>query len=131
MINGAEKFGGPVTIATPGFQSSQQLQRTGLLLSNGNIYLGFGSQGDNPPWHGWLLQYDAGSLNLVNAWNSTAGADAGGIWMGGQGIAADASGNVLFSTGNGDWNGTTQLGQSVVKLDPNLAVHRLLHAVRP
>ncbi len=122
LISGAEKFGGPTVIATAGFSSKQQLQRPGLLLSNGNIYIAFGSQGDYAPWHGWILQYDAGSLNLVNAWNSTTEADAGGIWMGGQGLAADASGNLLFTTGNGDWNGTTQLGQSAVKLDQNLAV---------
>ena len=122
LIDGSEKFGGPVLIASTGFSSKQQLQRPGLLLANGNIYIAFGSQGDHAPWHGWIFSYDAGSLNQLNVWNSTVEADAGGIWMAGQGLAADSSGNLFFATGNGDWNGSTQLGQSVLKLDPTLAV---------
>ncbi len=122
LFTGGEKFGGPVLMAATEFNSQQQLQRPGLLLANGNVYIAFGSQGDFAPWHGWIFSYDAGSLNQVNVWNDTVEADAGGIWMGGQGLAADASGDLMFATGNGDWNGTTQLGQSALKLDPNLAV---------
>ncbi len=38
--------------------------------------------------------------------------------MAGDGLAADASGNIFFATGNGSWNGTTNLGDSIVKLGP-------------
>lgn len=40
----------------------------------------------------------------------------GGVWASGKGIAADGNGNILFETGNGSVAGTTDLGQSFVKL---------------
>ena len=38
--------------------------------------------------------------------------------MSGGGLAADSSGNIFFATGNGTWNGTTDYGDSIVKLGP-------------
>jgi uncharacterized membrane protein len=38
--------------------------------------------------------------------------------MSGGGIAADAGGNLYFATGNGDWDGVTEFGDSVLKLGP-------------
>jgi hypothetical protein len=38
--------------------------------------------------------------------------------MSGGGVAADATGNLYFATGNGTWNGTTDFGDSIVKLGP-------------
>ena len=68
ITTGAEKFGGPVIISAsvPGtgydnvggvitFSALWQLQRAGLLLLNGTVYIGFGSHGDIDPWHGWLI----------------------------------------------------------------------------
>ncbi|MBV9620890.1 MAG: PQQ-binding-like beta-propeller repeat protein, partial [Gammaproteobacteria bacterium] len=37
-------------------------QRPGLVFSNGVVYVGFGSSGDNYPWVGWLLAYDGTTL---------------------------------------------------------------------
>ncbi|MEO8727153.1 MAG: Ig-like domain-containing protein [Acidobacteriaceae bacterium] len=125
VTSGQEKFGGPVVITSTGFQPKEQLQRPGLLLANGNVYIGFGSQGDTDPYHGWLFAYDGTSLGQSAAWNITS-ADGqhprGAIWMGGSGIAADSAGNIYVATANGEWNGTTDLGQSVVKLSPALTV---------
>ena len=122
VTTGAEKFGGPVVINTGSWDSSQHLQRPGLLLANGNVYIAFSSNEDVEPYHGWVFAYNASTLNLVTAWNATAGAKAGGIWMGGSGIPADNSGHLFFTTGNGDWNGSTALGQSAVELNGTLAV---------
>jgi len=41
-----------------------------------------------------------------------AGWVQGGIWMSGRGPAVDASGNVYYMVGNGDWNGTRNFGES-------------------
>ena len=130
ITTGAEKFGGPVTINGPAWDASQHLQRPGLMLANGNVYIAFGSNGDVQPFHGWIFAYNASNLSQVAVWNDTATGGEGGIWMGGAGIVGDVFGNLFVSTGNGDWDGKTQFGQSVVKLSPSLAVDRLLHALR-
>jgi len=111
-----------VKIAASGFASKEQLQRTALLLANGNVYFAFAGQGDHPPYNGWIFGYSTGGLQQVAALNDTAGGSAGGIWMSGQGLAADNGGDIYFSSGNGDWNGTTQFSNSWVKLSPALKV---------
>ena len=45
----------------------------------------------------------------------TAGEGAG-VWMAGQGAAADAQGFLYVLTGNGDFDGATQWGESFLKL---------------
>ncbi len=124
--SGAERPGSPVLISADGFDARQEFNRPALLLANGNIYVAFSyPYADWPPYHGWLFAFDAVSLRQVATWNDTpeGGADGeGGIWMGGAGPAADDDGNVYVSTGNGTWNGTTDLAMSVVKLDSTLHV---------
>jgi hypothetical protein len=140
---GTEKLGGPVKISAsfPGngdgsvngiidFISHRQLQRAALLLSNERIYIGFASYGDATPSHGWIIAYDANTLNQVAVYNTTpddvpnrpSGAlpGMGTIWQGGQGMAADSFGNIYFITGNGDFNGINDLGDSIIKLTPDL-----------
>ncbi|HTS06452.1 MAG TPA: choice-of-anchor D domain-containing protein, partial [Candidatus Eisenbacteria bacterium] len=76
ITTGAEKFGGPVVLqaSVPGtgeggstltFNALRENQRPGLLLNNGVVYLAFGSHGDNSPWHGWVLGYNAATLQQV------------------------------------------------------------------
>ena len=125
-LNGSDRVT-PVVISASGFQPKVQLQRPGLLLANGNVYIAFGSQGDNGNYHGWIFAYSPSSLARIGVWNTTpapcsASTCAGAIWMGGSGIAADSSGNLYVMTGNGDYNGSTNFGQSFVKLSPNLTV---------
>ncbi|HEY3929687.1 MAG TPA: Ig-like domain-containing protein [Candidatus Koribacter sp.] len=122
ITTGAEKFGGPVTVTATGFDPKMQLQRPALLLANGNVYISYGSNDDHLPYHGWMFAYDAGSLAQVSVWNTTTEADAGAIWMGGAGPAADSNGNIYVSTANGDWDGSQQFGQSIVKLSPTLGI---------
>ena len=125
----AEKFGGPVqiTASVPGtasdgsggvvsFNPKQHSQRAGLLLTNGHVIIGFSSHCDNGTWHGWLLSYNAGTLAQEAAFNASPNGSGNGIWMSGGAPAADASGNIYFPTGNGDWNGTTDWGDSILKL---------------
>ncbi|MDP9159402.1 MAG: hypothetical protein M3O09_04135 [Acidobacteriota bacterium] len=122
LITGQEQGSSPVVVATPGWQAKEQLQRPGLLLANGSVYFGIGSQGDNLPYHGWIFAYSAASLAQVGVWNSTSTGSEGAIWMAGSGIAADAAGNVYVITSNGSWNGSSDLSESFVKLSPNLTV---------
>jgi hypothetical protein len=126
VTNGNERPSSPVVISASGFQPKEQLQRAGLLLANGNVYIAFGSQGDNLPYHGWIFAYSAGSLAQIAVWNSTSTGSGAAIWMAGAGISADSSGNLYVMTGNGfsdtDYNGSTNWAQSFVKLSPTLTV---------
>ena len=74
---------------------------------NGVVYLGFGSVGDMGNFHGWIMGYDATTLQQVSILNMTPNGSDGGIWAAGQGLAADASGNIYVMTGNGDFNANT------------------------
>ena len=132
ITTGAEKFGGPVTIqaSVPGsgmgsqggtlsFLPLRENQRTALLLSNGVVYLGFSSRGDNEPFHGWVLGYNATTLQRVMTYCSTPNGDDGGIWMSGDGVGADSAGNLYFITGDGLFDASTggsDYGDSFVKL---------------
>ncbi len=132
ITTGMEKLGGPVVIraSVPGkgydsvagtvtFGGLRQLQRPGLLLLNGTLYLGFGSQGDMDPYHGWLLAYDAATLRQVGVFNVTPNGNEGAIWQAGGGIAVDADGNLYVVTANGTFDankGRTDYGDSVLKL---------------
>ncbi|HKV38445.1 MAG TPA: pyrrolo-quinoline quinone [Blastocatellia bacterium] len=105
------------------FDAARQLNRPALLLSRGIVYLAFGSHGDHPPYHGWVLGYDASTLKQVAVFNTTPNGSRGAIWQGGQGLAADADGFIYLATGNGTFDaneaGGTDFGESVLKLSPS------------
>ena len=138
IATGAEKFGGPVVIqaSVPGtgtgsvngtlaFDSLHENQRTALLLRNGVVYFGFGSHGDIQPYHGWLLGYNATTLQRVLAFCTTPNGEGGGIWQSGGGLAVDSAGNFFFATGDGSFTkntGGVDYGDSFVKLSPSGAV---------
>ena len=128
VTNGQEKSGGPVVISGSAsgvtFVPKIELQRPGLLLANGKIYLGFGSHGDNGPYHGWVFAYDAATLQQAAVWCVTPDGSQGAIWLGGGGLAADASGAVYAISANGTFNvasGGHSYGDSFLKLAPDLS----------
>ena len=84
------------------FNAFRQLQRPGLLLQKGVLYLAFASQGDSGPFHGWLLAYDAANLGFVDAYCTTPDWGEGGIWQSGCGLAGDDAGNIYAVCGNGE-----------------------------
>jgi hypothetical protein len=122
VTTGKEQGGSPVVIDASGWQPMEQMQRPGLLLANGNLYIAFGSHGDNEPYHGWIFAYTATSLAQVAAWQvTTTSTGEGAIWMSGSGLAADPSGNVYAMTANGHWDGIANFADAFVKLSPNLS----------
>jgi hypothetical protein len=132
--SGAEKFGGPVVIqpSVPGsgegnngagqvpFDGLRQLNRPGLLLASGVVYVAYASHGDTQPYHGWLLGFNAQTLQPQGVFNTTPNGGLGGIWMGGDGPATDDTGHIYFITGNGSFDSTTNndYADSYVKLTP-------------
>lgn len=93
-------------------------QRSALLLANGQVYVAWASHCDLNTYQGWLMAFDAGTLQLTGAWTPEPSGEMGGIWMAGGGPAADSSGNVYLVVGNG-WSdamsGGANYGDSVVR----------------
>jgi hypothetical protein len=83
------------------FEPTHHLQRPALLLQNGQIYIAFGAHKDTMPFHGWVLKYDANTLQQTGAWSSTPNGMGAGIWQSGAGLAGDGT-NVYVITGNGE-----------------------------
>jgi hypothetical protein len=111
---GAERPASPVVIkaACPGhghghvggvvnFDPQRENQRPGLALVNGIVYIAWASHCDWGPYHGWLIGYDATTLQQAVVYNTTPEGANGGIWMSGQAPAADAQGNLFICVGNG------------------------------
>ena len=99
------------------FDPQKNNQRAGLTLANGRIFIAWSSHCDWGPYHGWVMSYDAATLNQLAVYSDTPTGNQGGIWMSGQGPAADPSGNIYVSTGNGTVNTNDNHGQSFLKLD--------------
>ena len=103
------------------FDPVKQLQRPALLLANGTVYLAFGSHADSPPFHPWILGYDAHTLVQTCVFNGTPNGDEGSIWQAGMGMASDPAGNIYAMTGNGTFDANTggaDYGDSFLKLSP-------------
>ena len=129
VTSGAEKFDGPVVIAasvngtgdggtTVTFNSHTQHNRPGLLLDNGHVIIAWASYCDNPPYHGWVMSYSASTLAQEGVFNTSPDGAMAGVWMSGDGVAADANGNYYFATGNGSYSGSTtnDYGDSILQL---------------
>ena len=102
----------------------RHLQRPGLLLANHKVYAAFGAHQDAPPFQGWLIAFDADTLQqLAPVFCTTPGGEMGGIWQAGNGPAADSQGNIYIMTGNGsfDPDGRKQFGTAFVKLNGDLS----------
>ena len=119
LTTGAELFGGPTTITAtfPGtganssngnvvFDPSQYNERPGLLQVGGTIFTTWGSHCDSGPYSSWVMAYSADTLHQSGVINMVPNGNEGGIWMAGAAPGADASGNIYFIIGNGDF-GTT------------------------
>jgi uncharacterized protein (TIGR03437 family) len=130
LANGHEVMNGPVTIGATvtgsgaasadgaiAFDASMQLQRPGLALANGAVYLAFGSHADDLDFHGWLFAYDSSNLqHRISVFNTTLNGWGGSIWQSGRAPAVDEQGNLYVVTGNGDYDGSSNFGESVLRL---------------
>src|ERR1043166_1738549 len=98
LTTGAEKFGGPVEIISPGnFDAKLNNQRPGLLLQAVNVYIAWSSHNDCGAYHGVVIAYNASTLAQAAVWNDTPTGTKAGIWMSGGGLVGDGS-HIYFST---------------------------------
>jgi outer membrane protein assembly factor BamB len=117
LATGAELPGSPrnITATFPGtgagsrngrvvFAPKQYKERAALLLSRGLIYTSWASHCDNDPYTGWVISYNASTLQQSGVLNLTPNGAEGAIWMTGDGPAADEQGNIYLTTGNGTFD---------------------------
>jgi hypothetical protein len=96
---GAGRVKGKVRFYVP-----RELQRPGLSLDGNNLLIAFGSYGDLPPFHGWILAYDKTSLKPTGVFNDTPNGKDGGIWNSGEPMVTDSQGFIYTETGNGSFD---------------------------
>jgi hypothetical protein len=119
------------------FDAQRQNQRQGLTLLNGIVYVTFSSHCDWGPYHGWILGYDAATVQQRIVYNATPNGYAGGMWESGTGMAADAAGNLYVVAGNGtvgdagDPTNLTNRAESALKLTPTGSTLRVASYFTP
>ncbi|MDB5022391.1 MAG: hypothetical protein JWP78_146 [Mucilaginibacter sp.] len=150
ILDGSERTGSPVKITAAyngtgdgnvngviTFDPQKQNQRQGLTLVNGMVYVTFSSHCDWGPYHGWILGYNASSLQQQIVYNDTPNGYDGGIWTSGTGMAADAQGNLYVVVGNGTVGGgndptvLTNRGESAMKLSVSGSTLKVLSYFTP
>ncbi len=110
---GEEKPGFPVQIGgtpynTPGvaFNEGFEMQRPGLLLLNGVVYVAFASNCDITPYRGIVAGYSAATGAQTTMWSDESGVGTdenseAGIWQSGGGLVSDVPGRIILASGNG------------------------------
>jgi len=107
---------------TQDFNAAMRKQRSSLVETNVNgVKTVFGCSGTINETQagvasGYCFAFDVAS-NTVSAMLAMTAGEGAGVWMAGQGAAADAQGNLYVLTGNGDFDdSTSQWGESFLKL---------------
>jgi hypothetical protein len=103
------------------FNAAMRKQRSSLVETNvGGVKTVFGCSGtifetQAGVASGYCFAFDVAS-NSVSAMLALTSGEGAGVWMSGQGVAADPQGFLYLTTGNGDFDGVSQWGESFLKL---------------
>jgi hypothetical protein len=105
---------------TQDFNAAMRKQRSSLVETNINgVKTVFGCSGTTYETgagaSGYCFAFDVAS-NTVSAMLALTAGEGAGVWMAGQGAAADSQGYLYVTTGNGDFDGVSQWGESFLKL---------------
>jgi hypothetical protein len=117
--NGLDSVNGFIT-----FDPMKQNQRAGLALVNGIVYICWGSHCDWEAYHGWLMGYDAATLQQAVVFVTTPNGREGALWMSGQPPSADSSGNLYVSVANGPKGNRTNPQTSGYRVESFLKLTR-------
>jgi len=88
------------------FDPKQYKERAALLLEGGIVYTTWASHCDMGEYTGWVIGYDALTLEQAQVLNLTPNGSDGAVWMSGAGPAADAEGNIYLLDANGTFDKT-------------------------
>ncbi len=135
--SGEEKYQGPVIIqpVVPGtgdgngrpgraipFNGQTEFNRAALLLADGAVYVSYSSHCDRGAYHGWVVGFDAETLQVQGVFNDTPSGRTG-RHLGGWRVdrPPDTNDDLYVMTGNGTFDGTSNndYGDSIVKLTPD------------
>lgn len=113
----------PLENATSGaqrFGSMLRKQRSSLLMTNVNgrktVFFASGTvQETQDGAAGWIFAFDVATNKIAAALALSQGHGAG-VWMAGQGLAADKNGFLYGVSGNGSFNGTSDFGETVFRV---------------
>ena len=96
------------------FDATQLLQRPGLVLDmnvpghpDGVVFAGFGSTHDAEPYHGWVVGWDAKTLQQLYVFNATPNGYGGSFWQSGGGLVALDDGSLVVTSANGAFDAQT------------------------
>ena len=110
-----------------GERGATLLQRAGLALANGRVYVSYGGNaGDCGHYHGWVVGVEQTGTARKVSFEVAADGEGGAIWEAGGAPAIDTSGDLYVSTGNANPDppqggpDPKQYTESVVKLSPTL-----------
>ena len=149
ITTGQSRPGSPVTItgSVPGsapdatidssgtkviaFNAKMHQQRPALALSNGVVLVAWAGHEDKPPYHGWIMGFDATTLARVGIFLVTRDTYGGGIWQGGRAPTLDAAGNAYYATGNSTWDGQRNFGDTLLKFSVSRSGLTLLDFFTP
>jgi polyvinyl alcohol dehydrogenase (cytochrome) len=110
-----------------GESPAQLLQRAGLALADGRVYVAYGgNDGDCGAYHGWVVGVAQSGAPDEVSFEVASDGQGGAVWEAGGAPAIDAAGDVYVTTGNANPD-PPQGGpdpkaytESVVKLSPAL-----------
>jgi hypothetical protein len=109
------------TSGTQDFNAAMRKQRSSLVETNINgVKTVFGCSGTINETQagvasGYCFAFDV-ATNSISAMLALTSGEGAGVWMAGQGPAADAQGFLYVLSGNGDFDGVSQWGESFLKL---------------
>ena len=131
LATGADKSGSPVTITADyrglQFNPRFQHQRAGLVIASGQVILCWAADAveNTYPYHGWVMSYDAATLEQTGRWTTTTTRWGGGIWASGRAPAVidnpEGGQDVIVFTGNAiktdqGYDGRDNFAESMLRL---------------
>ena len=131
LANGSEVRSGswPAVITR---DASREKIGTALNLSGSNVIATTGGYiGDAPPYQGHVVVIDRATGKLTRVFNSlcsnrtgiiqpsTCSESGSAVWARSGAVVVPGSKRILFATGDGKWNGSTNWGDSVLVLSPD------------
>ncbi|MDQ6607724.1 MAG: PQQ-binding-like beta-propeller repeat protein [Actinomycetota bacterium] len=141
LSSGREVRSGHWPVSVSSDPSREKLASPPSLVAGALIIVTDGYNGDAPTYQGHVVKIDRVSGRIEAVWNSLCSnrhrlinppsscpASDSAIWGRAGAVIEPGSGRILVSTGNGQFNGSTDWGDSVLELSSGL---RLLHNWTP